>query len=124
VISGSSGGTYRGDLAGYTPKWNFQNNSTCKVNGVAVDTAGAEVLFELPGLQKDDEVSFDLTGDAHDNYIYVTRSCTTSVDQFNCVETADGESFTFTAPDAGDYYAIVDKGAASPGPFEYLVEIK
>lgn len=124
TITASSGGVFRGDLAAYTPKWNFSNNSTCKVNGTAVDTGGAEVVFELPGLQKNDKVSIDTSGDAHDNYLYVTRSCASSVGQFTCVETADSEQFTFTAPDPGDYYLIVDKGAVAPGPFEYQVEIK
>lgn len=124
VVTGSNGGVFEGELDAYEPKWNFGKNATCGVNGTSVDSAGNEVVFEIPSVEAGDTIEVDTSSDQHDNLVYITRDCFSSVGQFTCVDTADSEVFSHEAESDGTYFVIVDKFSRSSGPFRYELEIR
>lgn len=123
VVDGQKGVSYKGELAAFTPKLNFEEgNKTCVVDGVQAVSLGSEVIFKVEDVEKGQTIDVDTTGDRHDNLVYFTNNCRTEPAEFACAGTG-GNNASFEAPDDGDYWVVVDKFSNAAGKFEYEISV-
>jgi hypothetical protein len=135
TINGTGGGgTYVGDLASYTPERNFANaGSSCKPDPdaqVDINSLGPDVIFEVMA-EAGDEIVVDTSGDAHDNLVYITRSCDSDASNLSCETAWDSDSETaWSVPENGTYWVFIDKFSEEAGDpeggtnMEYSVNVR
>ena len=124
IVVDGQGATHRGELGSFTPRFDFGTmGESCRVDGVAANSSGSEVLFRVEGVEKGQTIAVDTGADAHDNLVYFSRRCPGAAADFRCAKTG-GDRARFTAPESGDWWVVVDKFSRASGQFEYEITVE
>ncbi len=133
VNGAGDGGTFSGDLAGYSADYNFANaDESCKPEPDStdrIDSSGQDVIFEVTA-EEGDEISVDTTGDSYANLVYIADFCHAQDADMSCQEAWNDsleEGGTWSVPSDGTYFVFIDRfnSEVQEGePFEYQVNVQ
>ncbi|MFW5966628.1 MAG: hypothetical protein ACOCV2_03870, partial [Persicimonas sp.] len=125
-VDGSGSHSFSGTYEGYTDEFNFDGQDNCgHTDSGGPSTAGEDLVFSLPGLSQDDQVSIDASGGDGQYGFFVLDQCATDTE---CVQGGleVDDALDWTVPEDGDYYIVVDMidPADDPRMYEFDVEIE
>lgn len=124
-VDTSSSQTFGGDYEGYTDEFNFDGRDDCGHTGTGPNTPGEDLVFSLPGLSQDDEVTVDASNGDGQYAFFVLDECATDIDCVSGGLEVD-DALDWTVPADGDYYIVVDMLDPTDSPttegFEIQIE--
>lgn len=115
--------SFEGNVNALASEFNFGTEPSCGTNQVnGIQSPGQDLVLKLPGLLADQVVTVDASMDAQDDVIAVLKDCAAALQCEGAVDL--GDKLTWTVPEAGDWYIVVDKRLPSSGTYSFTVDIQ